>query len=405
MKPSSVVAASSGLRLLGSCTTATRSTPGCVQAWRPARLAGRAGLAACRPPARRASARNRTALVHSARRSSRRPCRGQARALGSRAGARAGPREAERKSRPMDYRTYASPFSWRYGRAALRSLFSERDPAPAVARRVGGAGGSAERRRTHQRRRRTRRFTRARTSHRHRGGAGDRTRDPPRSDGRDSRLCVASEARRRQDSIWARPRWTSRIRSRRIACAWPSRGWAKASTTCLKAFSEKVRAVRRRRVHGLHALAAGRTDDAGVPARRLRARSADRRCQPALRFRKPDDQGSSRRGRHGGVVRAAARRLGALVRDRSLRARTVRARGARDQHANLPAQARLPVALRVSPGSARRSRSSRPTCACSAAPSSAKSASRSAARKSAVRRCRSSAIRFCANASIRSRGC
>jgi adenylosuccinate lyase len=26
----------------------------------------------------------------------------------------------------MDYRTYASPFSWRYGRAALRSLFSER---------------------------------------------------------------------------------------------------------------------------------------------------------------------------------------------------------------------------------------------------------------------------------------
>src|SRR5579863_7404153 len=25
----------------------------------------------------------------------------------------------------MDYRTYASPFSWRYGRAELRSLFSE----------------------------------------------------------------------------------------------------------------------------------------------------------------------------------------------------------------------------------------------------------------------------------------
>ncbi len=29
-------------------------------------------------------------------------------------------------TRPMDYRTYASPFSWRYGRAALRALFSER---------------------------------------------------------------------------------------------------------------------------------------------------------------------------------------------------------------------------------------------------------------------------------------
>src|SRR5215469_10516897 len=26
----------------------------------------------------------------------------------------------------MDYRTYASPFSWRYGRADLRALFSER---------------------------------------------------------------------------------------------------------------------------------------------------------------------------------------------------------------------------------------------------------------------------------------
>jgi adenylosuccinate lyase len=25
----------------------------------------------------------------------------------------------------MDYRTYASPFSWRYGRAELRTLFSE----------------------------------------------------------------------------------------------------------------------------------------------------------------------------------------------------------------------------------------------------------------------------------------
>src|SRR6516162_9923967 len=25
----------------------------------------------------------------------------------------------------MDYRTYASPFSWRYGRAELRALFSE----------------------------------------------------------------------------------------------------------------------------------------------------------------------------------------------------------------------------------------------------------------------------------------
>src|ERR1700692_3194985 len=27
----------------------------------------------------------------------------------------------------MDYTTYASPFSWRYGRAELRTLFSERE--------------------------------------------------------------------------------------------------------------------------------------------------------------------------------------------------------------------------------------------------------------------------------------
>src|SRR5579859_3929788 len=27
----------------------------------------------------------------------------------------------------MDYRTYASPFSWRYGRAELRALFSEEE--------------------------------------------------------------------------------------------------------------------------------------------------------------------------------------------------------------------------------------------------------------------------------------
>ncbi|MGB6521518.1 MAG: adenylosuccinate lyase [Candidatus Cybelea sp.] len=34
-------------------------------------------------------------------------------------------REAKAICKPMDYRTYASPFSWRYGRAELRSLFSE----------------------------------------------------------------------------------------------------------------------------------------------------------------------------------------------------------------------------------------------------------------------------------------
>ncbi|HEY2475013.1 MAG TPA: adenylosuccinate lyase [Candidatus Cybelea sp.] len=34
-------------------------------------------------------------------------------------------REAKAISKLMDYRTYASPFSWRYGRAELRSLFSE----------------------------------------------------------------------------------------------------------------------------------------------------------------------------------------------------------------------------------------------------------------------------------------
>ena len=34
-------------------------------------------------------------------------------------------RGAKAICKPMDYRTYASPFSWRYGRAELRSLFSE----------------------------------------------------------------------------------------------------------------------------------------------------------------------------------------------------------------------------------------------------------------------------------------
>ena len=54
---------------------------------------------------------------------------------------------------------------------------------------------------------------------------------------------------------------------------------------------------------------------------------------------------------------------GRSARDRSVRARAFRAAGARDQHANLSAQARLSVALRAGRAWARRFRSSRPTCA------------------------------------------
>ena len=60
----------------------------------------------------------------------------------------------------------------------------------------------------------------------------------------------------------------------------------------------------------LHALAAGRTDDAGVPARGLRARPADRRRAAALRLRATDGEGIARRGRHRGLLRAARWRRG-----------------------------------------------------------------------------------------------
>ena len=105
----------------------------------------------------------------------------------------------------MDYRTYASPFSWRYGRAALRALFSERTRrrlwrcvwvALAEAQSAEGFGDRG----------RTGRLKKARVGecHRHRGGACDRARDSSRSDGRNPRLRGAGGARRRQAAVCRR---------------------------------------------------------------------------------------------------------------------------------------------------------------------------------------------------------
>ena len=63
------------------------------------------------------------------------------------------------------------------------------------------------------------------------------------------------------------------------------------------------RTVRRRRLHGVHPSAAGRTDDARIPLRRVCARSAHRRAQSALRLREFDGEGHARRGRYVGFVR------------------------------------------------------------------------------------------------------
>ena len=49
------------------------------------------------------------------------------------------PTRTRKASYPMKHDTYASPFSWRYGRAELRALFSEEQRREAVARGVGGA--------------------------------------------------------------------------------------------------------------------------------------------------------------------------------------------------------------------------------------------------------------------------
>ena len=104
-------------------------------------------------------------------------------------------------------------------------------------------------------------------------------------------------------------------------------------------------------------------------------------------------QGHSRRGRHVGFVRAAARRRHAQ--HAKIRSRRARRPSSSKRATSRPKRIRAnstTCCCRSWPASARRFRSSRPTCASRARPASARCSSRSAPSKSAVRRCRSSAI-------------
>ena len=181
----------------------------------------------------------------------------------------------------------------------------------------------------------------------------------------------ASQAQRRRRKAASRRDLDGHRGYRRdvSACGSRFRYVGENSARAARGFRRQDSRVRRPRVHGVHASAAGRADDARLSPRVLRARSADRRRKPALRLRQSDDEGIARSRRDGRVLRTAARRQpGGSAADRGLRAGVVRAARARDQHADLSAQARLSLARRRWPAWARRSRSSRPTCAFSSSP-------------------------------------
>ena len=139
--------------------------------------------------------------------------------------------------------------------------------------------------------------------------------------------------------------------------------------------------VRRPRLHGLHAPAAGRTDDARLSARVYAQDLLVDDANAALRLREPHGQGIARRGRDRGVVRAA--RADGSGRSAEIEAYVLERFGLQAaRSARKPIRASSTTCCsRRSPASARRSRSSPPTFAFWPARASARWPSRSAAKQ------------------------
>ena len=157
---------------------------------------------------------------------------------------------------------------------AARALLRTRTPQ-AVARRLGRARRGAAARRPGDARRKLDDLRAHARGDRPRGGAGDRARDRPRSDGGDPRVRAAGDRRRRE----AAPRRDldgHRGHRRDVPHAPRARADRRGARRAAARVRGAHRPVRRPRVHGLHAPAAGRTDDARLPPRRVRARFADR---------------------------------------------------------------------------------------------------------------------------------
>ena len=304
----------------------------------------------------------------------------------------------------MDYRTYASPFSWRYGRAELRSLFSEEERRK-LWRAVWVALAEAQAERGL--------VTQAEVADL-RAHAGEVDIEAALAIEREIHhdlmaeirvFAVAGEGRRRQ----AAPRRHLdgyRGHGRDLPPARGARPWsARTCAACSARFATRMRQYADLVCMAFTHLQPAEPTTLGY---RLAVYAQDLLIDDTnLRF---VFEKLTTKGLRGAVGTAASYEhlldhSGALGRVRSVRARAVRPASARDQHANLSAQARLSVAL----GAGRPGRVAFEVCRrhshSFAAPSSAKSPNRSANRKSAVRRCRSSATRSCANASIRSRGC
>ena len=192
------------------------------------------------------------------------------------------PKEARTEMASMDYRTYASPFSWRYGRAALRSLFSEAKRrrlwraawvALAEAQSTYGLIDSAELAdmREHAHRIDIEAALEIEREIHHDLMAEIRVFASQAKIG-GGKLHLGATSMDIEDTVE-----TYRLRLA-LACVGESLHDADGGVR------REGSHVRRPRVHGVHAPSAGRTDDAGLSLRRLRARPADRRCRICASF-------------------------------------------------------------------------------------------------------------------------
>ena len=164
----------------------------------------------------------------------------------------------------MDYETYASPFSWRYGRAALRALFSEKSRrrlwravwvALAEAQSLHGLIDEAEVE-----------DLRAHAGEIDLEAALEIEREIHHDlDGRNSRFRDRRPSAAAASCISAQPRWTSRTRSKPIECGLRSHIVGEI-VELLAAFGGADPRARRLGVHGIHPSATGRADDVGLPA-------------------------------------------------------------------------------------------------------------------------------------------
>ena len=303
----------------------------------------------------------------------------------------------------MDYRTYASPFSWRYGRAALRALFSERTRrrlwraawvALAEAQSAEGLVDDGGTRRPASARRRQSTSKRRLPS-----SARFTTISWPRFAFSPRKLRSAAE-----NSTSAPRRWTSRTPSRRTGSDWPVVDRAEPRRIACARSPNAVRQYADLVCMGSRICSRPnrRLWDTGSPSTPKIFSSTMRICGSSSKTSRPRVCAgrSGRPPRTSGSLDGSGR----SANSRPSCSSSLALRHARSVRKPIPGSSTISCS-QPWPASARRCRSSPPTYAYSAALSSAKPANRSAAPRSGVRRCRSSAIRSCASVSTHWRAC